>query len=94
MEISQSQIAKYTLKTKATERGELLKEFLEVLNVNRVGMFKPLTIARTGMMVAHIPVDGLYYLLSICKDSGNRAPNYNAGFSKRFFFEIRAQKDK
>lgn len=87
---------KYQTQTpsKATERGELLKEIMEVINLTRSqsGIYKPLTIARMGMLVAHIPVEDIYYLLSVCKDAGNRAPHYATGFSKCFFYQIRPQK--
>lgn len=82
----------FPVKDKKTERGELLKELLDTINQTRHGTFKPLSIARVGMLTAHIPLDGLYFLLSVCKDSGNRAPNYAIGFSKRFWFELRPQK--
>lgn len=87
---------KYQTQTpsKATERGELLKDMMEVINLTRSmsGIYKPLTMARMGMLVAHIPVEDLYYLKSVCTDSGNRAPHFATGFSKRFFFEIKPQK--
>lgn len=85
-----------TKAVKATERGELLREMMEVVNLTRSqsGIYKPLTMARMGVLVAHLQIPDLYYLLSICKDAGNRAPHYATGFSKCFFYQIRAQKDK
>lgn len=58
-----------------TERGELLLEFQKHLNINRTGKYKPLSIARVGMLVAHIPTEDLYYFMSICRDAGNRERN-------------------
>ena len=74
-----------------TERGELLKQFLEPININRVSnKFKPVTIARISMLLPkEIPTNDLYYLLSVCKDAGNRSKNYNEGFSKKFYWEIK-----
>lgn len=85
---------KYQLQTKSniTERGELMKELLETINQTRTGTFKPISMARMGMILQGIPTDALYALLSKCKDSGNRAPHYATGFSKRFWFEIKPQK--
>jgi hypothetical protein len=77
-----------------TERGELLKQFLEQINLSRIGShYKPVSIAKIGMDVAHIETKDLYYLLSTCKDAGNRAKRYDSGFAKMFYWSIRVQKD-
>lgn len=77
-----------------TERGEILKELLEPININRVSnKFKPMSIARISMLLPkEIPTKDLYFLLSVCKDAGKRAKNYHEGFSKKFYWEIKAKK--
>lgn len=89
---------KYQLATpsKETEYGQLLKQFLEPINASRLkGKYKPYTLPRLSAKIAYLVKDkdysALYYLLSVCKDSGKRAKDYNEGFSKRFFFEIKAK---
>lgn len=80
--------------SRETERGELLKQFQEVINMSRLGTsYKPVTIAKIGLDVAHIPTKDLYYLLSICKDSGKRSKRYDSGFSKCFYYQIKVKKD-
>lgn len=77
-------------KSHATERGELLTSFMEKININRISnKFKPVTIARIGQLVAHIPTKDLYYLKSICEDSGNRSKNYHASYSKTFYWSLK-----
>lgn len=84
---------KAVVRSKKTERGELLTQFLEVINMSRLGTnFKPVSIAKIGLDVAHIPTDDLYYLLSICKSAGKRAKRYDSGFAKCFYYEIKARK--
>lgn len=88
---------KYQLATKSkeTERGELLKEFMEPINISRKSnKYQPVTIARMGMLVSHIPTPDLYYLLSVCKDAGNRNKNYHTGFSKMFYWSIKPKQDE
>ena len=93
--MDQSLFAKYQLATttRKTERGELLKEFMENINIARKGTpYKPLSITRVSMYLPkEIPTKDLYTLLSKCKDAGNRSKNYHQGFSKCFFYEIKAQ---
>jgi hypothetical protein len=91
MEIPNSLLEKYTLatKTKATERGELMKEIMDNLNVSRKGKFALLTLPRMGKLLEGIPTDALYPLISKCKDAGNRSNNYSASYSKTFYWEIR-----
>lgn len=100
----QLDISKYQraadLTTKAvnrkTERGELLKEFMENINVARLGSpFKPLSMARIASLLAHIPTSDLYYLLSVCKASGDRnKAKYHQSFSKKFFYELKCQQKR
>ena len=87
-----------------TERGELMKEIMEVLNISRAGKFKPLSMGRMGLMLEKIPTDSLYTLVSKCKESGENARNkrkfvteeekrkmdtYESAYSKKFYWEIR-----
>lgn len=88
---------KYQLPVKSnkTERGELLVQFLEIINMSRTcNKYKPITIARVGMLVSHIPTKDLYYLLSVCKDAGTRAKRYDEGFAKMFYWSIKVQDEK
>lgn len=94
MEIPSSLLTRYTspVKSRETERGELQKEIMETINIGRKGtIYKPLSMARVGMLIQHIPTKDLYYVISVCKDAGNRSNNYHQGFSKKFFYEIKAK---
>lgn len=78
-----------------TERGEILKQLLEPININRVSnKFKPITIARISMLLPkEIPTSDLYYLLSVCTDAGRRGKNYHESFSKKFYWEVKSKKN-
>jgi hypothetical protein len=82
-------------KSHSSERGELLKQFLEPININRVSnKFKPITIARISMLLPkEIPTSDLYYLLSVCTDAGRRGKNYHESFSKKFYWEVKSKKN-
>ena len=68
-------------KEKATERGELMKYFIEQLNVRRIRDGYPrLTLPRMGRLLVAIPTKDLYYLKSVCEQSKD--------FSKKFWWEI------
>lgn len=68
-----------------TERGELMKYFVDRINPGRVRDGLPrLTMPRMGKLLERIPTKDLYYLKRICDDSGN--------FSKRFFYELNPKK--
>ena len=68
-----------------TERGELMKYFIERINPGRVRDGLPkIAMARMGKILEQIPTKDLYYLKRICDDSGN--------FSKRFFYELDPKK--
>jgi len=68
-----------------TERGELMRYFLDRINPGRVRDGLPrLTMPRMGKILEQIPTKDLYYLKRICDDSGN--------FSKRFFYELDPKK--
>jgi hypothetical protein len=68
-------------KTRETERGELMKYFVEHLNPSRVrDGLAPLSMGRMGKLLEKIPTKDLYYLQRVCDDSPN--------FSKKFWWEI------
>ena len=72
-------------KEKATERGEMMKFFMERLNPGRVrDGYAPLTLARMGRLLVAIPTKDLYYLKSVCEQSKD--------FSKKFWWEINPKK--
>lgn len=66
---------------KATERGELMKYFMQRLNTSRVrDGLPPLTMPRMGRLLMATPTPDLYYLKRICDDAKD--------FSKKFWWEI------
>ncbi len=68
-------------KMRETERGELMRFFVDRLNPSRVRDNLPrITMARMGKILEQIPTKDLYYLKRICDDSAN--------FSKRFWWEL------
>jgi len=72
---------------RATERGEMMKYFMERLNPARVrDGYAPLTLARMGRLLVAIPTKDLYYLKSVCDQSKD--------FSKKFWWEIKPKPDK
>ena len=72
-------------KERATERGELMKYFMEQLNVSRRrDGLPPLTMPRMGRLLVAIPTKDLYYLRSVCDQSKD--------FSKKFWWEINPKK--
>lgn len=72
-------------KSKATQRGELMKFFCRHLNYARAHDGLPmLSMSRMGRILQGIPTDDLYYLKSVC----SRAKN----FSKKFWWEIDPKK--
>jgi hypothetical protein len=79
-------------KDKATERGELMKYFMEKLNRSRAGDgLPPLTMARMGRTLVAIPTKDLYYLKSVCDDADARGGP--ASFSKKFWWEVKPKKE-
>ena len=76
-------------KERATERGELMKYFMEQLNMSRrrdarlpAGrVLPPLTMPRMGRLLVAIPTKDLYYLRSVCDQAKD--------FSKKFWWEIK-----
>ena len=69
-------------KEKATERGEMMKYFMDRLNPGRVrDGYPPLSLPRMGRLLVAIPTKDLYYLRSVCEQSKD--------FSKKFWWEIK-----
>lgn len=66
---------------KASERGDLMRFFMERLNVSRKRDGIPaLTMPRMGRLLQGIPTADLYYLRSVCEQAKD--------FSKKFWWEI------
>lgn len=62
---------------RGSRRGEMLDKFLDRLNAARVGTkYKPLSIKRVAMMLAHVPTDDLYPFYKDCE----RAKTFSAYF--------------
>lgn len=80
-----SHIKRAASNTRETERGELMRYFLDRLNAHRLADGYPkMTMGRIGKALQQIPTKDLYYLKSVC----DRAPN----FSKRFWYELNPEK--
>ena len=110
MEIPTTLIERFKTPTKdlRTERGEIMKELMENINISRIGTtYKPLTMPRMGVLLEKIPTESLYALLSKCKEAGELANNkrkfateeqkksmstYASAYSKAFYWNIRPQK--
>lgn len=72
-------------KSRATERGELMKYFCDCLNTARRRDGLPLvTMARMGKILERIPTKDLYYLKRVCDDAQN--------FSKKFWYLLNPEK--
>ena len=66
---------------KTTERGELMKYFIERINPGRMqDGLAPLTMGRMGKLLQQVPTKDLYYLKRVCDDAMH--------FSKKFFWEV------
>ena len=66
---------------RATERGDLMREFMTRLNQSRVQAGLPkLTMPRMGKILEAIPTKDLYYLKTVCMQSKD--------FSKKFWWEL------
>lgn len=63
-----------------TERGELMRYFIETLNPQRKGEYQPLTYSRMGKLLQKVPTKDLYYLKSVMEDKKRRGENYGAYF--------------
>lgn len=69
-----------------TERGELMRYFLDRLNPSRVQAgIPPLTMGRMGKLLEAIPTKDLYALKSQCEDT----ERCGYSFSKRFWWEVK-----
>jgi len=76
---------KASKRDKATERGELMRYFMERLNRTRArDGYPPLTLARMGRVLVAIPTKDLYYLKSVCDQATD--------FSKKFWWEVSPKK--
>ena len=70
---------------RATERGELMKYFMERLNTGRLeDGLPPLSMGRMGKLLEKIPTKDLYYLKRVCDDAKH--------FSKKFWYELNPEK--
>jgi hypothetical protein len=64
-----------------TERGELLRYFVNTLNLTRDGKrFAKLTIPRIARTVTKVPTEDLNYLRSVMEDARWRGKNASAIF--------------
>ncbi|MDE2071606.1 MAG: hypothetical protein KGI70_02665 [Patescibacteria group bacterium] len=80
-------------KDKRTERGELMRFFMQKLNRTRARDGLPaLTMARMGRVLIAIPTRDLYYLKSICEDAERRSDKGWDAFSKKFWWEVNPKK--
>ena len=74
-----------------TERGELMKYFMERLNPGRVrDGYEALTLSRMGRVLVAIPTRDLYFLKSVCEDAEARGKD----FSKKFWWEVKPKKEE
>ncbi len=74
-----------------TERGELMKFFMQKLNPGRVrDGYAPLSLPRMGRVLVAIPTRDLYYLKSVCEDAEARGKD----FSKKFWWEVKPKKEE
>lgn len=72
-------------KTRATERGELMRFFVRHLNYSRErDGLKALTMPRMGKILEGIPTKDLYFLKSVVSKAKN--------FSKKFWWEVDPKK--
>ncbi len=79
------QLKKSAVKSKETERGELMRYLVRKLNVDRIrDGFPRITMAHMGKVLEGIPTKDLYYLKRVCDDAKN--------FSKKFWWELNPQK--
>lgn len=72
-------------KSRATERGELMRFFQRHLNYARkIDGHAPITMPRLGRILEGIPTKDLYYLKSVCSKAKN--------FGKKFWWEVDPKK--
>jgi hypothetical protein len=68
-----------TTKKHASERGELLDYFFNLLSPTWGGQ-RPLTKSYLAMKISHLELPDLYYLKSSVQDRVNRGENYSKYF--------------
>lgn len=68
-----------------TERGELMREFIENINLERDKKFPPVTFSRMGLLLEGLNNQSLYSFLAMCKDRKIR----NGSFSKFFWWALK-----
>ncbi len=81
-------LQKKTQKTsRTTERGELMKWFMDILNPARIHAgYKPLTYPRMASLIAKIPTKDLYYMKSMMSDKNTEQA------CKWFYWSLKEQK--
>ena len=78
-------LKKAASRSRATERGEFMKYFLERLNASRAkDGLALLTMGRMGKLLEKIPTKDLYYLKRVCDDAKN--------FSSKFWYSLNPEK--
>lgn len=77
------------IKTHISERGELLDYFLVKINSKVQKPYKPFTIKRLAMRLAHIPTKDLYYMKSQMEDIIGRKDTVSA--IKWFFWSLKPE---
>ena len=98
MEISQEQINRYKTacslttkavsKSRATERGLILGEILDLINSERIGTkYQPLNIKALGVMLSKFDVSSLYFV----KQEGMKYKRTSGSFSKYFFGSLKVK---
>lgn len=73
------------IRTKKTERGELLKEFMNCVNMERTEKFPQIHFSRIAFLLQHLSTSDLYAFLSMCKDR----QKVNGSFSKFFWWALK-----
>ncbi len=72
-------------KSRATERGEMMKYFCQELNKDRVrDGLSAISMGRMGKMLEKVPTKDLYYIKRVCDDAQN--------FSKKFWYVLNPDK--
>lgn len=78
-------IKRSAVKTRETERGEMMRYFCSELNRARTRDGLPLiTMGRMGKLLEKIPTKDLYYIKRVCNDAQN--------FSKKFWYLLNPEK--
>lgn len=64
------------VKSRRTERGDLLTEFASMINATRTGKYKPLSLKTYGFYLSPYTTSELYFLLKKCNSSKNFAATF------------------